>query len=285
MPSLSIARTPRRPATAAISAAALAAITGAAHADFSYPDFAAASGLSLVGAANTTGSSLSIAPAQHRVAGAVWHQQKQAVANGFETTFSVRITGLQGDGADGLALVLQNQSATALGGTGGAMGYAENHVFAQPGIAGALAIELDLWNNAPAGDWNDPDSSHVSLQSRGPLLEASPDHTHSLAWNHLAADLSDGALHVVSISYVPGILSVYVDDLNNPVLSANVDLASLIALDAGRAWVGLTAATGGASDVQGHEITGWTFTTVPAPGPAALLGLGGLLASRRRRPN
>ena len=60
--------------------------------------------------------------------------------------------------------------ATAIGGRGGALGYATNPVFSsQPGNSGitnCLAVEFDTWDNT--GDWSDFGSSrHVSIQSMG----------------------------------------------------------------------------------------------------------------------
>lgn len=52
-------------------------------------------------------------------------------------------------------------------------------------------------------------------------------------------------------------LSVYLDDLELPALVVEIDLAELLSLDEGQAWVGFTAAAGGAN--QNHDILNWTF--------------------------
>ncbi len=55
--------------------------------------------------------------------------------------------------------------------------------------------------------------------------------------------------------------------------------------NAGQALVGFTAGTGGAANVERHEITRWSFQSVvvPAPASAGILALAGLTAGRRRR--
>jgi hypothetical protein len=256
-----------------------------ASAQFNYADFTNVAGLSLVDSFRS-GSSLIITPASTRVAGAAWYvADKQNVSLGWETEIRFRISDILGTGADGIAFVIQNHSASALGGTGGAIGYGSNQYFdgATPrGIPNSVAVEFDTWMNGPH-DWPDLNGNHVSIQSRG-LLPNDPSHEYSLGAATVPTDMSDGQVHTAVISYVQGgLMRIFVDDLVNPLVTANVNLDSWLALDSGRAWVGITGATGGATDVQTHEILSWRFTVIPAPGGAALLGLGGLLALRRRR--
>jgi hypothetical protein len=58
-----------------------------------------------------------------------------------------------------------------------------------------------------------------------------------------------------------GLLYVYVDDLYSPVIITPINLDATLHLDAGRAYVGLTAATGD-SHWQAHDIHDWSFQTL-----------------------
>jgi hypothetical protein len=69
--------------------------------------------------------------------------------------------------------------------------------------------------------------------------------------------MSDGNPHTVKIAYTTGTLSVFIDDLEQPVLTIRVDLDTLLKLDRGMAWVGITAGTGGS--YENHDILSWSF--------------------------
>lgn len=255
-----------------------------ALAGFNYVDFTSTAGLNLEGAATITSDTIAVTPSVDHAAGAVWYAaSKQNVAGGFQTDFKIRVFDRQGGGADGMAFVIQNTSATAIGGAGGAIGYADNIWYGQTGIPNSLAVELDLWNNTNRG-WNDFGdlARHVSVQTRGTLTN-SPDESASLGAAGID-DLGDGQVHSIRVVYAGGMMRIFVDDMVNAKLAIAVDLATVLALDSGSAWVGITAATGGAPDREGHELRSWSFNNeVPAPTSAALLGLGGLAACRRRR--
>jgi hypothetical protein len=59
----------------------------------------------------------------------------------------------------------------------------------------------------------------------------------------------------------PGTLSIYCQDLHEPVLIIPLDISMALDLHRGRAWVGFTAATGNNS-WQVHDILTWTFTSL-----------------------
>lgn len=272
----------------AASAALALALCGAARADFNYPNFSSPANLTTVGTARVQESRVLLTDTARAQAGAIWHSAKQDVSLGFESTMVVRLQNVNGGGADGFAFVIQNASGTALGGTGGAIGYGRNLVYDQAGIANSLAVEFDTWNNNPM-DWLDGASPHLSVQSRG-QLENSPDSGASLGGTSLAG-INMAVSHTLRIVYVPGVLRVYMDGAANPTLQVNVNLAGLLNLDtnggatAGRAWVGITAATGALADAQTHVVESWSFTgtQIPAPTSAGLLGCGLVAGARRRR--
>lgn len=270
-------------AALAIVAGALA--TSPARADISFLDFSVPSSLSMVGAAAHTGPTISLTPPAERVAGAMWYQTKQGIAAGFVTTFDFRISEVSGTGADGIAFVVQNASPLALGGTGGGIGYADNTYFSQMGIPNSVAVEFDTWDNT-AHDWPDLPANHVSVHTRG-LLPNNPSEAFSIGSAMAGGPLDDGAVHSARIEYDPGTLRVFMDGGAVPLVSIPLFLDSVIALSpGGRAWVGFTSATGGATDVERHEILNWNYTerSAPTPGAAALLALGAaMLGSARKR--
>jgi len=74
---------------------------------------------------------------------------------------------------------------------------------------------------------------------------------------------SDGAVHTVRILYVPGNLRIFLDDLENPLMTVVINLAEVMDLDHGRAWVGFTAASG--ADWQNHDLISWDFSSPARP--------------------
>jgi hypothetical protein len=73
---------------------------------------------------------------------------------------------------------------------------------------------------------------------------------------------ADGVVHTTRIVYQPGSLAIYLDTAPDPVLTAEVDLGTLLSLDEGKAWVGFTGATGRL--YQGQEIHAFSFTGAEA---------------------
>ncbi len=280
----------RRPASdlviAATAAVALLSMcVPDAQADFDYPDFSDTTGLVMNGSASTLGSSiLVVTPANTSQIGSVWYNQKQAVGSAFTSSFEFVISNIHGQGSDGFAFVIQNQSVNALGGSGGALGYATNLMNPSvPGISNSIAIEFDLWNNQ--NNWPDFNSNaHISVQTDG-LNPNKPSEAFSLGAFLLPVDFAEGSLHQVQINYAANTLEIFLDDFSSPILSVGVNLATLLNLDSGNlAYVGLTAATGANTNSQQHEIRSWNFAgTVPAPGVGGSLIAGGVLAGVRRR--
>ncbi len=252
---------------------------------FDYPDFSSIAGIGLEGDAIHV-------PAENRIRltssldwqkGAAWYNTQVSVVSGWETVFEFQITELDevedsingAHGADGFAFVIQNEKVSALGGAGGYIGYGSNGPPFTPGIYNSLAVEFDTWYNGSLGDPND---NHISVQTNG-TAENSADHAYSLGEVSPAIYFSDGGVHTVKIGYMPGTLTIFVDDLFTPVLVSSADLGSILNLPGGKAWVGFTAATG--ANWENHDVLSWSF--VPEPATLSLLGLGSLVLLRKRR--
>lgn len=197
-------------------------------------------------------------------AGAVWMVNKQPIANGFQTSFQFQISNIGGitdptpfgpqQGGDGFAFLIQNFSIPVVGPPAGFLGY--------HGLPNSLAVEFDTWMNQEPG-FLDPNGNHISVHSRG----TAPNSVSELASLGQATQIpfmKDGALHQVVINYTPGTLSVFMDNLTNPVLTVpNLDLSRLLALDNGTAWIGFTGATGAAW--ESHDIFNWQIGQAGVP--------------------
>jgi hypothetical protein len=214
----------------------------------SSPTFADTTGLTTVGNASFVADALRLTPNVSGQAGAAWYTSKVSVREGFTAEFTFRLGGT----SDGLALVIQNQSTTALGGGGSGIGYGSN---GGAGITSSIAVEIDTFNF--------PDefaSDHVSVQTNG-VDENQVDDTFSLGHAVLGFDVNDGEVHRVRVEYEGQRLRVFVDDMDQAVVDAAVNLDSInddSILDAnGCAWIGFTAATGGATAEQ--DVVSFSF--------------------------
>src|SRR5215470_15623779 len=172
-----------------------------------FPDFSSTSGLSLQGATSKVGNVLRVSGTSGaNNAGSTWNTTQQPVASGFSTTFRFQITQLSGvndddgnNGGDGFAFVIQNSSGTALGATGGGMGYG--------GITNSVAVEFDTFRNALTGD---PNGNHISIHTGGTAANSNlEDHSLGIAAN--LPNMSDGNIHTAGILYTPGTMTISLD--------------------------------------------------------------------------
>ena len=105
-------------------AACFSCISRNARANFSYPNFSSTSGLNLVGTTFQLGNRLRLTSAQTHQIGGAWTSAKQEVAGGFQTSFAFEVSQPDSNfGADGFAFIVQNDSVTALGTGGSALGF------------------------------------------------------------------------------------------------------------------------------------------------------------------
>jgi hypothetical protein len=194
----------------------------------------------------------------------VWMFNKQFVAGGFQSTFQFQISNPGGliqstpfgfqQGGDGFAFVIQNFGIPVVGPPAGYLGY--------HGLPNSLAVEFDTWWNTEPG-FLDPNGNHISVHSRG-LAANSVSEAASLGSTTTIPFLKDGATHMARVDYTPGTLRVFVDTLAFPVLTVSgLNLANLLSLDNGAAWVGFTSGTGSAYET--HDILRWEFGQTGIP--------------------
>jgi hypothetical protein len=223
-----------------------------------FPDFSSTSGIRLVGSARHVGKVMRLTPARTNRAGAAWYTERLRVGDGFESTFQFQLTrqGGLGNGADGLAFVLQDTGTSAVGGPGAAGGFAlGSYEFAsRPGIPRSIAVFFDTFQNTDVGD---PSDNFVVVATNGSTPEMKWPPPRLGLVPRLDVTLKDGRIHTARILYRPPVISVFLDDLTTPVLTSSIDLASVVDPATGTAYVGLTASTG--AGWENHDILSWSF--------------------------
>ena len=112
-----------------------------------------------------------------------------------------------------------------------------------------LAVAFDTYNDS---------GNYISVHSCG----AAPNNHFACQLGEIAfaPSIDDGNVHTVKIEYIPGTMRIFMDDLTNPDLIVSMDLAALVSLDDGEAWVGFTAATGSGGQ-ENHDILSWSLCT------------------------
>ncbi|KAK1941676.1 hypothetical protein P3T76_006740 [Phytophthora citrophthora] len=242
------------------------------------------------------GTALRLTASDPLLTGAAWYPRQMNVREGFTTEFSFRATNpstvckimdnvhtnCRSRAGDGFAFVVHNdvQQELALGSGGMGLGYG--------GLQDALAIEFDTWFNPELLDVYE---NHISVHVSGNGGVIQPNHTYSLGSTSNIPDLTEDT-HIVRITYKPnldetmlfdeafvasalagnffstgawrsgiGLLSIYLDDMNSPVLTVPLRIENTVELYHGRAWVGFTSATG-ENAWQTLDILSWNFDSL-----------------------
>eukprot|EP01006_Ploeotia_vitrea_P037418 TRINITY_DN66127_c2_g2_i1.p1 TRINITY_DN66127_c2_g2~~TRINITY_DN66127_c2_g2_i1.p1 ORF type:complete len:332 (+),score=188.63 TRINITY_DN66127_c2_g2_i1:233-1228(+) len=185
--------------------------------------------------------------------GSVFLNTPVDISGGFTTKFTFTITP-HGEGADGLAFVVQNNAATAVGDDGSAIGYGH--------LTGAFAVEIDTFKNT--GVINDPDDNHWAVHMSPSKTEAISASEDVLKKYHSCPDVhfKDGQPHVavIVVSTTQKTVSVSIDGKCAKVFN-DVDIMQGVNAGAqGTAFVGFSAATGRDTH-ETHSISQWSFST------------------------
>jgi hypothetical protein len=140
-----------------------------------------------------------------------------------------------------------------LGGGGGGIGFA--------GETNAVAVKFDPWHRERSVFLSAPYQPYdevAVVAGRSPNEPLSS--VDAIASVTNAVMFVDQKVHTVKIVYVPGNLQVFLDDLENPLMTVYVNVAKVMNLDQGRAWVGFTAATG--DEYYNQDVLSWSFATL-----------------------
>jgi hypothetical protein len=144
---------------------------------------------------------------QHFSAGSVFYDDPIAT-DAFTVSFDFRMTtsgGSNGRG-DGIAFVLQTRGPTALGGSGGGLGFV--------GLPG-YGVELDIYDNVECGDADDNHAGideTVSCGQGEPVPIATSPNLIDTSPTHGVGDLGDGQWRTATMSLANGQMSVSITD-------------------------------------------------------------------------
>jgi len=214
-----------------------------------FSSFTSTQSLQLNGNAALDAGTLRLTSAANNLRGSAFFTTPLPVTSttSFQTNFGFRLDGGQGiAGADGFAFLLQNATAgaSALGsGAGGAMGY--------NGISNSVIIEFDTFQNP-----GEISNNHVSILVGGSSVP--------LTTRNVSFDFNSGSNLRAWIDYNGDAreLAVYVSNgTTKPtaaIATAALDLAAIVG---NRAFMGFTAATGGANN--NHRILDWNVVLTP----------------------
>lgn len=195
--------------------------------------------------------------------GAVWYVQKQELSSSSSSgmlyvSFSFRASR---GGADGLALVLQNDSVTAIGEGGCGIGY--------QGIRHSVAIEFDTY--CTYDRCNDPDGNHISVQTRYSEPNSAHHHHSVRCVQNLESDygivLNNGQVHHVRFVYDHASKKMHLS-INGLWIVRDValDLVKVFGSD-NKFWIGFTAGTGGLC--QAHDILSFNVLSSQSSSPVS----------------
>jgi hypothetical protein len=196
-------------------------------------------GLALNGVAALSGSRLRLTNGAIKEAGSAFFTTPVTVRS-FTTSFTFQLINPK---ADGMAFVIQNAATTALGPSGGGLGYGGTK-----GIPSSVAVKFDLYNNSGEG----PNSTGLYIDGAVPTIPAI-----NLGGN---VNLHSGDVFNVQMAYNGTTLTMTITDTSIPAdtftQSWVVNIPGTVGGNA--AYVGFTGGSGSATAVQ--DVLYWTFT-------------------------
>jgi len=159
------------------------------------------------------------------------------------TSFNTSFTFHQSPGttpmADGFAFVIQGNSPTALGPTGGGLGYGPDHSGGTGGIPNSIAVKFDLFNNAGEGN----DSTGLYIDGVSPTVPAV-----DMANSGINLQSSDGMN--VTLSYNGTTLTETITDTVTHATFTTIYTVNIPAIVGSNvAYAGFTGGTGGLTAV------------------------------------
>jgi hypothetical protein len=209
--------------------------------------FPTAAGLQLNGSTNLAVNQLELTDGGASEAGSVFFTTPVNIGN-FTTDFTFQLSSAQGDG---FTFTVQNSSAgaTALGPSGGALGYGASNPGGTPGILNSVAVKFDLYNNNGEGS----DSTGLYLNGVSPTIPAT-DMTSS------GVILNSGDAMAVHITYNGTTLTMTItDNTANATFTTSWPVNIPQTVGGTTAFVGFTGGTGGKTAIQ--NIQTWTFSS------------------------
>jgi hypothetical protein len=238
--------------------------------DFS-TGFANSSGLLTINGASAkvSGTALQLTDGGNNEAASAFSTNKVDVTK-FTTQFTFQILNGSNPSADGLTFTIQGVGNTAVGPSGGGLGYGPDHTGGTGGIGSSVAVKFDLYNNQGEG------VDSTGLYTNG----VAPTNVGSINLTNTGVDLHSQDQFNVSMTYDGTTLSVTITDATTGKSASQSYTINIPGTVGGNtAYVGFTAGAGGLTATQ--DILTWTYTpTASAAGaPAAPSGLTATAAS------
>jgi hypothetical protein len=201
-----------------------------------------ATGLQSNGRTKLNGTRLQLTDGGASEASSAWFTTPVNVQS-FTTDFSFQLTN---PNADGMTFAIQNAGLTALGSTGGGLGYASTVCNSTTGIPTSVAVKFDLFQNCQEGN------NSTGLYTNG----ASP--TMPAVTFGGGINLHSGDIFQVHITYDGTKLTMTITDtVTNATFTTSWTINIPAVVGGNTALVGFTAGTGGQTAKQ--EIINWTY--------------------------
>ena len=231
----------------------VAAITGGTYTTIDYGSgFAAGSNLTLNGGAAVQNGGLVITDGGFTEGRSAFTTTRVGVEK-FTTSFTFKDTPGTNPLADGMAFVIQGNGPTALGPSGGGLGYGPDNPNGPAGIPNSVAIKFDLYSNNGEGT----DSTGLFVNGDSPTIASKPGDT-LVPLDNTGINLAAGNPIRVDLSYDTN--NVLTEKLTDTVTGKTftqtytVNIPALVGSNT--AYVGFTGGTGGLTAVQ--VVQSWT---------------------------
>ena len=201
--------------------------------------------MALNGSAKLSGTRLRLTDGGTGEAASAWYNSIVDVHQ-FTTNFSFQISGGTSPQADGFAFVMQSGSTTAIGSSGGSLGYGSQN---GTGLPNSIAIKFDIYSNNGEG----ADSTGLYVNGAAPT-------TPALDMTSSGVNLRSGDVFNVQMSYDGTNLTMSITDATTNATFTHTWAINITGTVGGsNAYVGFTGGTGGYTAIQ--DIIGWTLTS------------------------
>ncbi len=239
--------------------------TGGSGINFSLGFGNAASSMTFNGSTGLDDTRLQLTNGGLNQAGSAFYNSPVNVQS-FVTNFTFQLSNA---GADGITFTIQSNGPTALGPSGGGLGYGPNAPGGTGGIPNSIAVKFDTYNNAGEG-----------IDSTGLYTNGASPTTPAIDLTSSGIDLHSDDTMAVQLAYDGTTLSMVINDpVANTTFSTSWPINIPNTVGGPTAYVGFTGGTGGETSSQ--KIGSWTFvstngqaTTAPLFSPAAGTYLG-----------
>lgn len=195
------------------------------------------------GISNATCFSLT-PPAGLHFAGSVWSNTMVDLSHDFTVTAKFNFGPLDADGADGIAFLLQKAGTSALGVTGGGIGY-----YQIPGPS--FVVEFDTWQNLePWFTTGDPVADHIGFLKNADVFHNGPNSLQPPT--AFPVNIEDGLWHDVVFNWNATTKTMTVSFLSNTYTYTG-DIVNTIFGGSSMVYWGFTAATGSYTPIE-HKV-------------------------------